>query len=917
MGEVYEAVDTRLDRVMAIKLLRPEVVQDETRKSRFEREAKALAALKHPGIVTIYSIETIEDVTLIAMELVSGQTLSKLLKAERKISVDRVLDLALPIADALAAAHKQGIVHRDVKPDNIIVGPNGDITVLDFGLAKLASVAVDGLDPDEAQTQVEHATMEGRILGTVHYMSPEQAQGHQIAASTDVFALGVVMYEMATGSSPFEGETTLSRLSSMLKDEPLQMKELNNQVPEALDRVVRRCLVKDPDRRWQTATDVRNELEIIKEARAHGAGGDSDGKDKSAQTGMVRGLIALLLIIGVAAISYWLGGGSSHVAVVADQSAVGGQASDAVSIMAPDGYELLGVKISPDGRTLVMHTAKPEASGSTSAKQGIVGYLHLRQLDTFQTRLVAASRGTEVGRFSPDGTAFIFMVMPEIPSRPMSMMRLDLTADVPPVQIGTVLQATIGVQADDTVQNVPRGFCWLNADTILTVTETPNAAVRINARTGAETGRVTLEFAETQRVIRVLDAIDADTVLLGTDRYADGRYLQELHWADIKTGQTGLIVAGTSEAKIAPPDSMMFTRGATVFTVGYDVAARTITGEERPVLSGLRTPNTWSGAVFDLSSRGTIVYLPGGVQGSGRSIWLHDQEGQARALPFSKGAFEEGIAVSGDGETLLVTMTDEADGMWSLAKGSLDPPRLRSFVAVSDRDVFAPVLSANGQYAAAMTHTSSPTRQTAMVTFDPTRSNSIKEVMHSTSEQLWPLALNSAKPELLFARSNMGDQVARLEVVSLDEGAEPRVLIPEGAVYAGAAWSPDGGMLAYISSETGQFEAYVASYSEDGLGKVNLVSNGSVEALGWTQEGGGLLGLRWISDHTEYMRTVARVGTRITLGPIVETGRVLDKDEINFAVDLDGGIYTIRIGDEEQSASRVQMITDWVTNLNR
>ncbi|MDG2291880.1 MAG: hypothetical protein P8L37_04410, partial [Phycisphaerales bacterium] len=237
--------------------------------------------------------------------------------------------------------------------------------------------------------------------------------------------------------------------------------------------------------------------------------------------------------------------------------------------------------------------------------------------------------------------------------------------------------------------------------------------------------------------------------------------------------------------------------------------------------------------------------------------------------------------------------------------------------SVSDRDVFAPVLSLNGKYAAAMTHTSSPVRQTALVTFDPTKSNSLEEIMLSTSEQLWPLALNSAVPELLFARSNMGDQIAVLEVVSLDKDAESRVLISEGAVYGGAAWNPDGSMLAYISSETGQFEAYVSSYSEDGLGKVNLVSNGSVEALGWTQEGGGLLGLRWISDHTEYMRTVSRVGTRITLGPIVETGRVLDKDEINFAVDLDGGIYTIRIGDEEQAASRVQMITDWVANLAR
>ena len=914
MGEVYEAVDTRLDRVIAIKLLRPEVVQDEARRSRFEREAKALAALRHPGIVTIYSIETIDDVTLIAMELVSGRTLSKILKSERKLSVDRVLELALPIADALSAAHKQGIVHRDVKPDNIIVGPKGEVTVLDFGLAKLAAPVLDEMDPDEAQTQLEKATVEGRILGTVHYMSPEQAQGQQIAASTDVFALGVVLYEMATGSSPFEGETTLSRLSSMLKDEPLQMKELNNEIPAALDRIVRRCLAKDPDRRWQTATDVRNELEIFKVGRHEGAADDADQPATSG--GMVRGLVALVLLVGVAALAYWLGGSTSTAPVVQSAPVASSGASDAVSIMAPEEYELLGVQISPDGRTLAMHTATPEASGSTSARQGIVGFLHLRHLDSFETRLVSSSRGTEAGRFSPDGTAFIFMVMPEVPSRPMSIMRLDLTADVPPVQIGTVLQATIGVQTDDTVQNVPRGFCWLNPDTIITVTEKPNIAVQRNARTGSEIARATLEFKNDQRVIRVLDAIDADTILLGTDRYAEGRYLQEVHWADIRTGETGLIVSRTCEAKLTSSGSMMFTRGATVFEIGYDIASRSTTGDERPVLSGLRTPNTWSGAVFDMSRSGTIVYLPGGVQGSGRSIWRHPETGQARALPYSKGAFEEGIAVSGDGETVLVTVTNPDDGMWSLAKGTLDPPRLRSFVAISDRDVFGPVLSSNGRHAAAMTHTSSPSRQTAMVTFDPERSNSLEEVMKSTSHQLLPLALDGSASEMLFARSQMGDQIATLEVIALDdEDAEPRVLIAEPAMYKTAKWSPDGSMIAYISTDSGQSEAYVASYSADGLGKVSLVSNGAVDALGWTNEGGGLFGLRLISDHVESMRTVSLTGSRISLGPLTETGRVLDKGEINFAVDLDGSIYTIRIGDDEQSASRVQMITDWVPNL--
>lgn len=916
MGEVYEAVDTRLDRVIAIKLLRPEVVQDEERRARFEREARALAALRHPGIVTIYSIETIEDVTLIAMELVSGRPLTDLLKTEQGIGVDRVIELALPIADALAAAHKQGIVHRDVKPDNIIVGAGGEVTVLDFGLAKLAGPEFDGVPPDEAKTQVEQATVEGRILGTVHYMSPEQAQGQEITPSTDVFSLGVVIYEMATGSSPFEGETTMSRISSILKDEPAQMNQLNQRVPEALDRIVQRCLVKDPDRRWQTATDVRNELELVQDARELGDTSAVEAVPQKQSAGAMRGLVTAVLLAGVAALAYWLGSGRGPAPAAHEQHAGVEVRSDAVSIMAPDGYELLGVQISPDGRTLAMHTALPEASGSTSVKQGITGFFHLRQLDGFQSRLIPSSKGAEVGRFSPDGSAFIFMVMPELANRPMAVMRLDLTADVPPVQIGTILQSTMGVQTDDTVQNMPRGFCWIDHDTILTVTESPNIAVQIDARTGEETERVPLEFEGTQRVIRVLEAIDDDTVLLGTDRYADGRYLQEVHWANLRTGATGLVVGRTSEARLTSSGGMLFTRGATVFEVGYDVSTHATTGAERPVLHGLRTPNTWSGAVFDLSSSGTIVYLPGGVQGAGRSIWRHDASGRSDALPFTRAAFEEGIAVSGDGEVVLVTTTDAADGMWSISKGTLDPPRFRSFVSISDRDVFSPVLSSDGKRAAAMTHTSSPSRRTALVTFDPASAGTLQEVMQSTTQQLSPLALNSATSELLYGRAEMGNQVATLEVVSLQEGAEPRVLIADPAMYKGAAWSPDGRMIAYISSDSGMSEAYVARYSDTGLGRVQLASSGSVDALGWTEEGGGLFGLRLIGDQLESMREVSISGSQVTLGPLVSTGRRLDENEINFAVDLGGGIYAIRKGDEERAANRVQMITDWVTTLD-
>ena len=296
MGEVYEATDTRLGRAIALKILRPEVVQDAERKARFEREAKALAALNHPGIVTIHSFETIDDTTLITMKLIEGSPLTEILRKERNMPVDRVLEIAIPITDAIGAAHKQGITHRDIKPDNIIIGPKGQVTVLDFGLAKLAEPVISGLD-DASATASMPGTVEGRIFGTVHYMSPEQAQGHPTDSTTDIFSLGIVIYEMATGQQPFSGESSLSMLSSILKDQPSPMVEIGRDVPTELDRIVSRCLEKDPDLRWQTGLDLRNELLGLKQANPM----DSTPSDQATRTRNSFTTSAVLITCGIIA----------------------------------------------------------------------------------------------------------------------------------------------------------------------------------------------------------------------------------------------------------------------------------------------------------------------------------------------------------------------------------------------------------------------------------------------------------------------------------------------------------------------------------------------------------------------------------------------------------------------------------------
>ena len=260
MGDVYVADDTKLSRKVALKVL-PEEMASGERLSRFEREAKAIAALNHPNIVHVYSVEEADGVHFITMELVRGKTLAELLP-KNGFSLAKFFDLATPLADAVSAAHDEGITHRDLKPDNVMLSDDGRIKVLDFGLAKTAGGFSSETGDSELATKAK--TREGAIIGTVHYMSPEQAVGKAVELRSDIFSLAIVFYEMLTGRRPFEGDTPAEVLSSIIKDTPSPVKELREDVPRELSKMIARCLAKDPRRRLQTALDVRNDLEELK-----------------------------------------------------------------------------------------------------------------------------------------------------------------------------------------------------------------------------------------------------------------------------------------------------------------------------------------------------------------------------------------------------------------------------------------------------------------------------------------------------------------------------------------------------------------------------------------------------------------------------------------------------------------------------
>ncbi len=359
MGEVYLAEDQKLGRRVALKVLPEQMASEPTRLERFEREARAVAALSHPGIVTIHSVEQAEGVHFLTMELAEGEPLDRVI-GRGGLDLGRLFDIAVPLADALAAAHARGIAHRDLKPANVMVGPEGRVKVLDFGLAKMFEhpEPAPGTPAEQEETRAadESLTKDGVVVGTVPYMAPEQLQGKAVDHRADIFSLGVMLYEMATGRRPFGGDSSVELMSSILRDNPQPVQELRAGLPRHLGRIIRHCLEKDPERRYQSVLDVRNELQDLRREVESGeldapAMTGSSAAVPAAETphrpSRLIGLAAtVLLLVGAAAVTGWLLKGRQpapagaeqrqSIAVLPFQNLSGDESIDYLRLAVPD-----------------------------------------------------------------------------------------------------------------------------------------------------------------------------------------------------------------------------------------------------------------------------------------------------------------------------------------------------------------------------------------------------------------------------------------------------------------------------------------------------------------------------------------------------------------------------------------------------
>ena len=405
MGEVYKAKDTRLDRSVAIKILPPEFSGDPDRRTRFEREAKTIAGLAHPHICTLHDVGDHDGSLYLVMEHLVGDTLADRLQ-KGPLPLEQALTVATEIADALAAAHRQGVIHRDLKPGNVML-TKGGAKLLDFGLAKLAG---HGAEPAAAQlasapTRSLPMTAEGTIVGTLPYMAPEQIEGKPADARTDLWALGAILYEMLTGKRAFEGASAASLIAAILDHEPEPIATLRRLTPPGVDRLVRRCLAKDPDARWQSASDLADDLKWLTSGAGPTSGvGAGPGVQPRRRRALRAALVAagglLLFIAGLAVM--WLLRPVPPAALPAQLSLEVSPAEtlDAGGSDNPGGSRT-ALCWTPDGRALVF-----------VGRRARTPQLYVRRLDAAESRPLKGTEGGQLPAVSPDGQSVAFYAQP-------------------------------------------------------------------------------------------------------------------------------------------------------------------------------------------------------------------------------------------------------------------------------------------------------------------------------------------------------------------------------------------------------------------------------------------------------------------------------------------------------------------------
>jgi Tol biopolymer transport system component len=837
MGEVYKATDTRLNRTVAIKVLPPHFAGDADMKQRFDREAQTIAGLNHPHICTLHDVGegsvpgygeglTPTTVSYLVMEHLEGETLAARI-ARGALPLDEALTIAGDVVDALDKAHRQGIVHRDLKPQNVMLTKSGT-KLLDFGLAKWAA---SGQNSAAAQTTRMDVTAQGTILGTLQYMAPEQVEGKEADARTDLFAFGAVLYEMITGKRAFEGKSQASLIGAIMKAEPKPISHVAQLTPAVLDHVVSRCLAKDPEDRWQTAHDLMVQLAWIGRGRTESTVSPAIAiaERKSKRLTMILTGCALAVAAGLAAPAYFYLQGPPEPELLQFRHTI-------VGLNPPD------IALSPDGRWIAF-VAKPDTSGPSS--------LYVRPVTGLTARKIAGTDNAGQPFWSPDSTFIAYQIGDKLKK----------------------VEAAGGASKDITDAKDVSGGAWSAANGGTILFGTAKGLSRVSAEGGPATVITELGQGETGH--------------FWPSFLPDGTHYMYLAWSDdaanravylgtLDTKGKQKLIAEASNATYAAstgsrqalPGYIFFHRGPTLFARPFNAKTLAFTGEPLQV-AGSVDGNATGRGLFDVSQAGALVYF----QGTGTAAGVAGRGGisatQFGFVDRSGGRVEMGVALgqygdmdlSPDGTLIAVTKAEEGGGRsnifvvdWRQAKES----RLTS----DQSDAINPVWKSDGKQIAFTTWRNGNAdiyikNANGVGDETPLLQTPMNESIEDWSKDGKHIAFGCGKDEF---------QDICAAPIGLDgKPGKPFVVVAGHFKKNEPQFSYDGKWIAYTSdiNEPGKFEVFVQSFP-----------SGDVKQQ-ISREGGGQP--RWRRDGREmYFRTLdARsqlMAVDIALGAKIEPG---------------------------------------------
>ena len=856
MGEVYRARDTRLERTVAIKVLPSHLSASAESRQRFEREAKTISQLSHPHICALHDVGREGDVEYLVMEYLEGETLAdRLLKGP--LPLEQTLRYGMQIADALDKAHRQGIVHRDLKPGNVMLTKTG-VKLLDFGLAKALVPQSSTADLTALPTQAAPVTREGMILGTMQYMAPEQVEGREADARTDIFAFGCVLYEMATGKKAFFGATQASLISSILRDDPQPISQIQPLAPRALDRIVRTCLAKDPEDRWQTARDVGLQLESI-------------SADRSVEIPLVlptrrRRTAGLPWIVAVASAAL------AAAALLLTSKPSGSPASAIRFTVAPPAngsfkywLEASFLAISPDGSQLAYVATDSSASPR----------IFLRPLSALEGRPIPGTEGANSVFYSPDGKSLGFFTSGKL-------KRVDLSGGTP-------------VTICDVPPGVGLSGSWGRGGDILFAAVQGEAIYRISAGGGTATRLLAPDRAHGEvRIAWPIYLPDGERFLYLL-RHADGR--GELMLAE-PGKQPRVVTTMQSIARYVEPGYLVFAREGVLLGQHFDAKRGAASGEPFSIAEHVRYVLSSGSASFAASRGGTVAWQS--EDDRQRLAWF-DRTGHELGIVGTPGMYQR-ISVSSDARRILFDRRRPDIGTMDV--WSLDLDRGTETPITSGSETEALPVWLPGENVAYSVVRGSPPHLVRRNLATGKEENLLPAGRFQIAQDVSP----DGQTLLYSERGENG--VFDLWTIPVT-GGKPAPFLLSAADKPEARFSPDGNFIALMSGESGRPELYVTAYP--GPGEKIRVSTGGAAHPRWTRDGRELL---YLSGDRRLMSTPVRTSPSLELGKPVPLFTVIGKwNWMEFQVSPDGKRFLAVVPEVMADELPLTVVANWTAEL--